>query len=110
MFGWLRKAKQTTLALSPEEAKVEVAAGRAVLIDVREDAEWRAGHVPGALHVALTRFAKEAGRIPPDKRAILYCRTGFRSGQALKLCAKLGLPIDSHLSGGYDSWRRWYPH
>lgn len=53
--------------LSPVQAEERVAQGRAVLMDVREGSEWRAGHAPGALHLPLSRL--EAGVAVPSGRA-----------------------------------------
>jgi len=60
--------------ISPADAAAAVAAGTAVIVDVRENAQWEAGHVKGALHVSLAEI--EAGhldRLPRDRRLIAYC-------------------------------------
>jgi rhodanese-related sulfurtransferase len=102
MFGLL-KPKGVTLA--PREVQALIARGEVTLVDVREDNEWRAGHIAGAIHVPLSRFVAEAGRIPTGKRVILYCLSGGRSGRALQLCAEHGLPIETHMGGGITAWR-----
>lgn len=105
MFGWLMR-RPAGQELDPGEAKVLAESGAAVLVDVREDSEWRSGHIPGAIHLPLSRFARESTRLPKDRRLVLYCLSGARSGRALGECAKLGLPIDSHVAGGISAWRR----
>jgi rhodanese-related sulfurtransferase len=103
MFG-LFKPKHATLR--PEEAQARVAGGEAILVDVREPDEWRGGHISGALHVPLSRFASEIGGVNTNKQVILYCRSGMRSGKALDICRELGLPITTHVAGGIMAWRQ----
>jgi hypothetical protein len=58
----------------PEDLKRLVAAGQAVVIDVRSPEEYRQGHIPGAINLPLRQI--EAGnyqRLPRDKRLISYC-------------------------------------
>lgn len=105
MFGWLNR-RPAGCDLAPAEAQSLVSEGKAVLVDVREESEWRSGHVPGAIHLPLSRFAEGVGRLPRDKKVILYCLSGGRSGRALGECAKAGLPIESHLAGGISAWQR----
>lgn len=64
----------------------------AVLIDVRSPAEFGGGHVQGAHSLPLERLAHDLGRIAPDTSAplILYCRSGARSGAALRQLQALG--------------------
>jgi len=105
MFGWFNR-RPAGCDLTPAEAQALVAEGKAVLVDVREDSEWRAGHIPGAVHLPLSRFAQGTGRLPRDRRVILYCLSGNRSGRALGECARLGLAVDSHVAGGISAWQR----
>ena len=46
------------------------------LVDVRSLEEYRAGHIPGAIHIPVERIAAEKGRLPKDKAALIvfYCR------------------------------------
>ena len=60
--------------VTPQEAAAAVAAGTAVIVDVREDAAWDAAHVKGALHVPLREIeANHLDALPRDKRIIAYC-------------------------------------
>lgn len=80
--------------LSVDEAWTRTAGScpEAVLLDVREEAEWRTGHVPGAVHAPLTGLAAGAA-IPVAARGrplVVICRSGRRSQQAVKLLAERG--------------------
>jgi hypothetical protein len=61
--------------VSPGDAAAAVAAGTAVIVDVRDTASWDNGHVKGALHVPLAQLEIHiaSGDLPKDKRLIAYC-------------------------------------
>jgi len=96
-------------SLPPTEAAARVAAGTAVLVDVREAAEWKATGVVATAHLlALSdlrgartewRAFLEANR---DKELILYCRSGNRSGQAAQLLAAEGFRVAN--GGALKDW------
>ena len=60
----------------------------AVLIDVREADEFRAGHIPGAINVPLSGI--DTVSIPKDKQVFVYCLRGTRSRQAVGKMKKMG--------------------
>jgi rhodanese-related sulfurtransferase len=70
-------------------AHAEAYLEKTIYVDVREDDEWAAGHVDGALHVKLGDI--QAGKfdaIPKDVPVALYCRSGRRSGIAYDILTK----------------------
>ena len=80
----LKAAKLRASALEPEEVDriVRAANGHApTLLDVRENDEWRAGHLPGAVHLSRSWFELQVDEKLPDKDApiIVYCAGGNRS-------------------------------
>jgi NADPH-dependent 2,4-dienoyl-CoA reductase/sulfur reductase-like enzyme/rhodanese-related sulfurtransferase len=78
-------------------------AAGAALIDVREPAEFAAGHVPGAINVPLSGLRGRLDGVPSDVEAWLYCGVGQRSYYAARLLAQRGRRVRS-LSGGYRTW------
>ena len=58
---------------------------QAVLLDVRSAAEFRPGHLPGALNIPHTELRQRLGEIPRDRPLLVYCASGFRSYLALRL-------------------------
>lgn len=68
------------------------AAGKPVVIDVRTEMEWNAGHVDGAILIPYDKIGDQIHKAVPDKktRIILYCRTGRRSGIATETMKKAG--------------------
>ena len=95
--------------LTPAEAAQRVAAGTAVLIDVRESDEWaQTGIAVGATPLALSDLRGERRDWKPflavnkDRELILYCRSGNRSGQAAALLAAEGYRTAN--AGGLRDW------
>lgn len=76
----------------------------AVLVDVREPAEWRSGHAPRARHIPLGRLAQETRRLPSDTPVVVMCASGMRSRGAAAHLRAAGYRATS-LSGGLAAWR-----
>ena len=79
-----------------------------ILIDVREDSEWQAGHAAAALHLKLATVADRIGSVAPDKgaRIVLYCLVGARSANAAGTLRKMGYTNVFSLAGGFRSYQR----
>ncbi|MHB1595200.1 MAG: rhodanese-like domain-containing protein [Streptosporangiaceae bacterium] len=88
----------------PHEARALVEDG-AILLDVREDTEWRAGHAPGARHIPLGRLAHRLRDLPPHRTVVTVCKTGARSSRAAAILAREGREV-VNLSGGMLAWTR----
>lgn len=101
MFGLYKRVRE----VSPAELADKVREGAVELVDVREPAEFAAGHIPGAVNHPLSSFDPVA--LPADgKPVILYCAAGGRSGTALGRCNSVRSDVDTHLAGGIGSWQR----
>ncbi|HKZ13449.1 MAG TPA: rhodanese-like domain-containing protein [Solirubrobacterales bacterium] len=88
--------------ISRAEAREMIDAG-AQLVDVRADHEWEAGHLPGAIHIALPELPARVEEIDKDKPVILYCRGGNRSTMATVALAEAGYDA-AKLSEGATGW------
>ncbi len=80
----------------------------AVIIDVRTDAEFEAGYIPGALQINIfngAEFLKRAKELNPEKNYYIYCRSGARSGQACMLLNSVGVKNAYNLKGGIMEWK-----
>ncbi len=75
----------------------------AVLVDVREDHEWSAGHVKGAVHMSKGTIERDVEAKYPDKdtRLVLYCGGGFRSALVADNLGKMGYTDAISLDGGW---------
>ena len=85
-----------------EEALALIAAG-ALLLDVREDTEWDAGHAPDALHVSLSEVPDHLEDLPRNRVVVCVCRSGARSARAANFLLEQGLQA-VNLDGGLISW------
>lgn len=75
----------------------------AVVLDVREDDEWAAGHAPGALHVPLWQLPGRLAEVPQGSTVYVVCRLGPRSEQATALLCSRG--VDAvNVDGGMRAW------
>ena len=59
--------------LTPAEARAAVAQGKAIIVDVRGEDSYNAGHIKGARWINLNDIEKRAGELPRDKMIITYC-------------------------------------
>jgi rhodanese-related sulfurtransferase len=76
------------------------------IIDVREDDEWRAGHVPGAQHIGKGVIERDIRAKAPEKdeELVLYCGGGFRSALAADALRMMGYSRPLSLVGGWKEW------
>jgi len=64
---------------------------KVAIIDVRTPAEFKGGHIPKALNVPLSQISQVGAHIKDKSRpVVLYCRSGSRSGRALKMLREMG--------------------
>lgn len=79
--------------------------GEAILVDVREPAEFAAGHIPGAVNLPLSRFSPEALPARDGRVLILSCAAGGRSARAMAACDSAHAAVEGHLAGGFGAWK-----
>jgi rhodanese-related sulfurtransferase len=85
-----------------------LAAGdKPMLVDVREDNEWAAGHAAGAVHLSKGVIERDVERLVPDKNTqmVLYCGGGFRSALAAEAIGKMGYTNVISLDGGWRAYQ-----
>ena len=77
-----------------------------LLIDVREDHEWAAGHLPGAIHLGKGIIERDIEARVPDvsTEMILYCGGGYRSALAAANLQDMGYTHVISMDGGYRGW------
>ena len=80
----------------------------ALVIDVRDPAEYATGHVLGAKNLPLARLDTPAGELAKrkDRPVIIYCDGGERSGKATAVLKKQGYTRVANLSGGIAAWQQ----
>lgn len=75
----------------------------ALLLDVREDHEWDAGHAPQAVHVPMSRIAERVNELPTDRQIVCVCHVGARSAAVAEALNRAGWQA-VNLDGGMAAW------
>ena len=102
-----RKHPEKTESAPPACVEPSELAGipNAVVVDVRSDEEFTAGHIDGALHIPLAALAERAGELPKDAEVITACgKGGGRSDSAALELRRLGFRSARPLCGGTMAW------
>ena len=82
--------------------------GNSLVLDVRDEKEFAAGHLPRARHIPLRDLAGRLGEIGKykDKPVIVTCRSGTRAGMACRFLRRSGFNNVFQLKGGVASWQQ----
>ena len=77
-----------------------------VLVDVREESEWAAGHLPGAIHLGKGIIERDIEAKVPNtgEKLILYCGGGYRSALSADNLQKMGYTNVESMDGGWKGW------
>jgi rhodanese-related sulfurtransferase len=101
-------AKSRVREVTVADARGRLAANSgALLIDVREDNEWEAGHAAGAEHLGKGIIERDIEARVPEKETelILYCGGGYRSALAADALQKMGYGNVFSMAGGWKAWK-----
>jgi len=101
------EAKKNIAEISPAEAQAQTERGDAVLIDVREEEDWREDHAKGAKHLSRGTIELEIEEQVPDSKTpiICYCGGGSRSALVTETLQKMGYENVRSLAGGFRAWK-----
>lgn len=102
-----KQVKKIAKDVKSKEFDRLVAEEQAVLVDVRTPGEFNAGHIEGAVNVNIadTDFLDQMLKLDLKKKSVaLYCRSGGRSGRAMKMLNKEGYSELYNLLGGYMNY------
>ena len=97
-------AKTRIKEIGVAEARARLTANpKVVLLDVREDHEWQAGHAVEAAHLGKGILERDLEKMFPDPKTeiIMYCGGGFRSALTCDAAQKMGYRNGHSLIGGY---------
>ncbi len=98
------EARPRVKEISIDQARERLAKNpKAVLLDVREDSEWQAGHAAQAVHLGKGVLERDIERVFPDRDAelLMYCGGGFRSILTADVAQKMGYRNVFSVMGGY---------
>jgi rhodanese-related sulfurtransferase len=87
----------------PQNVPVTAVPSDARILDVREDYEWEAGHIDGAVHIPLDELPGRVGELDPDEDLHVICRAGGRSQRAAEWLEGNGYTA-INVSGGMGAW------
>jgi rhodanese-related sulfurtransferase len=93
--------------ISIADARAALDAGQAVMIDVRTEPAFKAGHIKGSKLIPANEIGTRSGELPKDKTIILYCscpaeQSSIHAAQALK---GKGMENTAALVGGFPKWQ-----
>ena len=98
-----RRVRECTVA----DVRARQTAGEQfALVDVREESEFAAGHLPGAMHIGKGVIERDIeAKVPdPSSPVVLYCGGGFRSALAADALQKMGYTNVISMDGGWSGW------
>ncbi|KAB2650255.1 MAG: sulfurtransferase [Verrucomicrobia bacterium] len=102
----VNEARPRVSEIGLEQARALLASNpNAVLVDVREDAEWDAQHAVGSLHLGKGVLERDIERLIPDHgtEVVMYCGGGFRSVLAADVAQRMGYKNVTSLIGGFKA-------
>jgi rhodanese-related sulfurtransferase len=103
----VQDAKTRIKECTVDDVKRRMAAGeKFLLVDVREESEFAAGHAAGALHLSKGTIERDVETKVPDKATpmVLYCGGGFRSALVADNLQKMGYTNAISMDGGWRAW------
>lgn len=76
----------------------------AFILDVREQSEWDAGHIPGATLIPLGELQSRLNEVPTDQTVVVVCRSGNRSASGRDILLNAGFTEVTSMAGGMNQW------
>jgi len=95
---------ERTIQVSTEEVRDR--SKDKLVLDVRSEAEWKAGHIEGATHIMLGDMPQRVQSLPKDRTIITVCGSGYRSSIAASGLAKNGFSSVESMDGGMAAWNK----
>ena len=101
------EAKAKIQEISIEQLNLSEAETSPILVDVREESEWRKSHAEGAIHLSRGIIEQKIEEVIPDRETpiVCYCGGGNRSALVAESLQKLGYTRVQSLIGGFKGWK-----
>jgi rhodanese-related sulfurtransferase len=106
LFSFLSRLTAGTPSIDIAELDTALANGSMRVLDVREDHEFKSGHVPGAIHVPVKRLPDRVAKLKKDKPYAVICASGSRSTGATHYLLDNGFQGAVSVRGGTGAWAR----
>jgi rhodanese-related sulfurtransferase len=99
-------AKSRVTEVSAADSLAAAAQGQGIIVDVREESEYAAGHVAGAIHLGKGVIERDIEKVVPNPETplYLYCGGGFRSALAADNLQKMGYRCVYSVAGGWRAY------
>ena len=104
MFSFLRRLGGPSIDVAELDALL--AQGAIRVLDVREDSEFRSGHLPGAIHIPVKKLPDRLSNLKHDKPYAVICQSGSRSRGATDYLVDEGFAGAVSVRGGTSAWAR----
>lgn len=95
---------ERTIQLSTEDVRDR--SKDTLVLDVRSEAEWRTGHIEGAMHIMLGDLPYQVQKLPKNRPIVCVCGSGYRSSIAASVLAQIGLSSVESMDGGMAAWNK----
>jgi rhodanese-related sulfurtransferase len=96
----------TRTASTDAAALAERLGARSVhVLDVRQPAEWRHGHIRGSQNLPVLHLKRQTAGLPRDKTIVTVCASGHRSAAAARTLQRAGYQVEN-LKGGMHAWTK----
>ena len=97
---------ETLEQVSVQDLSQQIAAGKLLVLDVRREGEWHAGHLAGAKWAPLDRFGDALPNLDPNVPIAVHCKGGYRSLIACSFLQRAGYHNVVNVIGGFDAWQQ----
>lgn len=100
------QSQQNSVHLTNGAFQKKMKEANVVILDIRTPEEFQSGHLSNAINIDFYQndFVQKISQLDTAKTYLLYCRSGNRTGQAVKLFQQKGIPHVFHLKWGIISW------
>lgn len=108
IFSEISRQMSGMKSIGPSEATQLSNREDAVFLDIRNEADFQAGHIPDAVHIPLKQLAERSAELAKhkDKPVIAYCRSGNQSNGAGGILKRNGFESVYNLDGGIKAWQK----
>ena len=105
-FFWI-ESRRGGASLTPQQATNQVNREDGVFVDLRDEDEFRQGHIAGSINIPASRLADRLGELKKyqDKPVVLVCKMGNSASAAGKTLKTAGFERVARLQGGLQAWR-----
>ena len=106
LLPMIKKTSGGAANVSPNDAVLLINRSNAVVVDVRNDAEFASGHITDAKHIPVEQLEDRLAELRKfkDKPLLVYCQSGIRSAKASSILLKSEFIQVHNLEGGINAW------